>query len=100
MTWLRYFQAPWMLTLAIVLPVMALLIAFAWARRRRARVTRLGAEALVSRLAPQMSARGASRRAIRLGAAVLLGAIALAGPRWGTERSLMQSSGVDVVLAL
>ncbi|AHG90690.1 von Willebrand factor type A [Gemmatirosa kalamazoonensis] len=100
MTWLRYFQAPWLLVLAIVLPLAALALAYVWARRRRARVTRLGAEPLVSRLAPSISGTGARWRALRLGGAVLFGAIALAGPRWGNERSEMQSSGVDVVLAL
>ena len=30
---------------------------------------------------------------------MLFAAIALSGPRWGTERSVVQSSGVDVVLA-
>src|SRR5207302_4344048 len=99
-TWLRYFQSPWLLVLALVLPLVALALAYVWARRRRASVSRLGAEPLVSRLAPQISARGAHWRATRLGAAVLLGAVALAGPRWGMERSVMESSGVDVVLAL
>src|SRR5437763_16303112 len=98
-TWLRYFQSPWLLVLALVLPLVAVALAYAWARRRRASVSRLGAEPLVSRLAPQISPRGARPRAARVGTAVLLGAVALAGPRWGRERAVMESSGLDGVLA-
>jgi Ca-activated chloride channel family protein len=54
---------------------------------------------MIARLAPQ-SARTSPWRPIRLGLAVLFAAIALAGPRWGLEQTVVRQSGIDVILAL
>ncbi len=96
----RHFQAPWLLPLAVVLPALFAGLALAWERARARRVRRMGEPALVARLAPAgLAARGRGR-AVRLGLAGLLAGVALAGPRWGLERQLVRTSGVDVVLAL
>ena len=39
-------------------------------------------------------------RSVRLGLAALLAAIALAGPRWGEEATVLRGEGIDIVLAL
>jgi Ca-activated chloride channel family protein len=55
---------------------------------------------MVARIAPGILDTGARARAVRLGLATLLAGVALAGPRWGVERAVVRSSGIDVVLAL
>src|SRR5690606_4908084 len=54
----------------------------------------------VARLTPVALAGRSTGRAIRLGLAALLGGVALAGPRWGLEQSIVRSEGIDMVLAL
>ncbi|HVE80469.1 MAG TPA: VWA domain-containing protein, partial [Gemmatimonadaceae bacterium] len=93
------FDRPLLLVLAAALPILiatALVLAH---RRRRARLARLGSQPLVARLAP-LPARTVTWRALRLGTAALLAGIAFAGPRWGTERTLVRGAGLDLVLAL
>jgi Ca-activated chloride channel family protein len=69
-------------------------------RRRRTRLARLGPPELVRRLVPPGALRRPRARRIVLPLAMLLAGIALAGPRWGEERTVERGSGVDVVLAL
>jgi Ca-activated chloride channel family protein len=52
------------------------------------------------RLVPSSALRLPSGRATRLGLAALLSAIALAGPRWGEEATILRGEGIDIVLAL
>jgi len=52
------------------------------------------------RLVPASALRLPSWRATRLGLAALLSAIALAGPRWGEETTILSGEGIDIVLAL
>ncbi|HLL23270.1 MAG TPA: VWA domain-containing protein, partial [Kofleriaceae bacterium] len=99
-TWLRHFQSPWLLVAAVVLPALVVALVLAWARRRALRAGRLGERAMVARIAPGILDTGARARAVRLGLATLLAGVALAGPRWGVERAVVRSSGIDVVLAL
>jgi Ca-activated chloride channel family protein len=98
--WTRHFQAPWLLPLALVLPALFAGLVLAWGRARARRVRRLGEPALVARLTPLGDTAGGRWRAARLGLAGLLAGIALAGPRWGLERQVVRTSGIDVVLAL
>ena len=98
--WLRHLQTPWLLAAALVLPLLTVALVLAWARRRVRRAERLGERALVARLAPGVLDVGAGWRAARLGAATALAGVALAGPRWGAERTVVRSAGIDVVLAL
>jgi Ca-activated chloride channel family protein len=94
-------EQPWLLILAIVLPlVLVFLLRRARARRTR-RLARLGTFEMIRRLVPAtvFSVSG-GWRAVRLGTAALLAGIALAGPRWGLERTTVRSTGVDMVLAV
>ena len=97
---LPFIDMPWMLLLAVVLPALGAGLVILAARRRRARLLRLGTATMLARIAPTASLRHPGWRAVRLGAALAFAAIAFAGPRWGTERTIVRGEGVDIVLAL
>jgi len=97
---MKVFDWPWMAGVSIVVAIgMALLVRLAYQRRIK-RVARLGTRQLVMRLVPASALRLPSGRATRLGLAALLSAIALAGPRWGEETTVLTGEGIDIVLAL
>lgn len=78
--------------------VAALFLWAAW--RRRAAIRRFGSEAIVSRLAGAVSARRRRWKAAGVTAGVLLLAVALAGPRFGTQLREVNREGVDLIIAL
>ena len=97
---IQIFDWPWMTGVSIVVAIaMALLVRSSF-RRRINRVSRLGTRQLVMRLVPESALRLPSGRALRLGFAALLSAVALAGPRWGEEATVLRGEGIDIVLAL
>ena len=97
---LSIIELPWLLPLVIVLPFLfAVLLRRARASRER-RLLRFGALDVVRRLIPASALAGSGWRASRLGLAAALAGVAIAGPRWGHERSVVKSSGVDMVLAV
>jgi Ca-activated chloride channel family protein len=55
---------------------------------------------VVSRLIPPNTLVSPGWRMTRLGLASALVGVAVAGPRWGDERSVVRSRGIDMVLAL
>ena len=93
-------QYPWLLALVAVLPVAAITLVVVSARKRRARLERLGSPEMVARLAPASAHRSPWPRALRLALAAALAAVAFAGPRWGAERAIVRGQGIDMVLAL
>ena len=95
-----FIDFPWLLVLALLLPAVAVALLVLAVRRRRARLARLGTEAMLARLAADAPAPRAGWRAVRLSLALVLAAIALAGPRWGSERTVVRGEGIDLVLAL
>jgi Ca-activated chloride channel family protein len=97
---LASFDRPWLLLAAVLGPLIVLLLLVSRERRRRTRLARLGPPELVQRLVPPGALRRPRARRIVLPLATLLAGIALAGPRWGEERTVERGSGVDVVLAL
>ena len=97
---LGYFDLVWLLPLALVLPILAVACVRAAHRRRVERVARLGERGVVDRLLPPGVLDPPRWRAVRLAAAAALVGIAVAGPRWGAERSLVRTRGIDLVLAL
>ncbi|HEX7938592.1 MAG TPA: VWA domain-containing protein [Gemmatimonadaceae bacterium] len=90
----------WLLPLAAVLPALVVWLVVRGDRDRRDRMTRLGDESVVQRLLPPTMPASARSRAWRLALAGGLAGIGLAGPRWGTEQTIVRSSGLDMVLAL
>src|SRR4051812_32727504 len=55
---------------------------------------------MVARLAPSVTEQRAWSAILRAGLATLLLGLAIAGPRWGVEQTVVKQEGVDVVLAL
>ena len=93
-------EHPYLLALAIVLPLL-----FVWLLRRnrlqrQQRLARLGALEVIRRLVPAVAFSAGRWRAARLALAAACAGIALAGPRWGYERSVVRSTGVDLVFAV
>jgi len=93
-------EMPWLLVLAVVLPVLFYLLLRRARRTRAQRLERLGSLDVVRRLVPPNVLGSSGWRGVRLGGAALLAGIALAGPRWGVERTTVRSTGVDLVLAV
>ncbi len=93
-------ERPVLLLAAIFVAALGVAAAYLWQRRRVERFAALGSEAALSRLAPTARSRAGLRRALRLGVASVLAAVALAGPRWGTGREVVRTRGGDVVLAM
>ena len=91
---MEWIELPWLLSLAVVLPIVfALLLRRARASRGQ-RLQRFGALDVVRRLIPPSALAGSGWRAVRLGLAAALAGLAIAGPRWGQERTVVRSSGV------
>jgi len=94
------FDLPWLLAGAVVLPCLSALMFWRWHRRRLVRLARLGGERAVRRLAPPLVRRAPLARAGRVTVALALGALAFAGPRWGSGTAIVRTEGIDVVLAM
>jgi Ca-activated chloride channel family protein len=95
-----FLEQPLLLAFALVLPLL-----FVWLLRRsrlqrQRRLARLGALEVVRRLVPAVAFSGGKWRAFRLALATMLAGIAIAGPRWGHERTVVRSTGVDLVFAV
>ena len=74
---------------------------FLWAAfRRREALRRFGNEFIVSKLASAVSSRRRRWKAAFVIAGVCLLAIALAGPRYGTQLREVKREGIDLVIAL
>lgn len=94
------FDLPWAAVAAVILPLLSAYGFRMWHRRRVARLSRLGVEAAIERLAPAGIRRAPVARAVRVSAVVGLVTLAFAGPRWGTGTNVVRSQGIDVVLAM
>ena len=97
---LTYVERPMWLIVAVVVP---LLVAALLSRRdhdRRRRLVRLGQPSTIARLLPRVAPPGAASRTVLLGGATLCAGVALAGPRWGTERTAVRTTGADVAVAV
>jgi Ca-activated chloride channel family protein len=97
---LQFIQWPWALPLAIVLPLVTAWLVRWGLRARAQRLQRLGTPSMIARLAPSIKTDHPWTRIARTALATLLLAIALTGPRWGVEQTVVKQQGVDVVLAL
>jgi Ca-activated chloride channel homolog len=95
-----HFDRPLLLLLGALVPIGIVLLLLIAHRKRKARLAKLGSPEMVTRLIPPNAVRPPGWRAVRLGLAGACVAVALAGPRWGMERTIVRGSGVDIVLAL
>ena len=94
------FDFVWAAVGAALLPFLAATTFWLWHRRRLRRLSHLGGEAAIGRLAPLGVRRAPVARALRVSAAVGLAALAFAGPRWGVGTAVIRTEGIDVVLAM
>jgi Ca-activated chloride channel family protein len=94
------FDYPWAAAGALLLSALSVLTFWLWHKRRVARLSQLGGEAAIERLAPLGVRRAPVARAIRVSAAIGLAALAFAWPRWGSSVDVVRSEGIDVVLAM
>ena len=94
------FDYLWLLPLAVVLPVAIVWLLARADRSRRERLARLGEPGIVNRLLPPSAQRSMRARALRLATAGALIGVGVAGPRWGTEQTIIRSRGIDLVFAL
>ena len=93
-------ELPWLLPLAVVLPVLFYYLLRRARNERARRLKKLGNLEVVRRLVPPSVLATSGWRGVRLGTAALLAGIAIAGPSWGLERTTVRSTGVDLVLAV
>jgi Ca-activated chloride channel family protein len=91
---------PFLLALAVILPIVVVMLVITGYRRRRHRLGRLGTPAMIQRLVPPNAGIRPGWRATRLAFAAAFAGIAVAGPRWGLERTIVRGEGVDIVLAV
>ncbi|HEU4996723.1 MAG TPA: VWA domain-containing protein [Gemmatimonadaceae bacterium] len=94
------FDYPWLLLLVVVLPAMIVWLIVRADRERKARFTRMGEIDIVRRLLPPNALRSVRPHATRLALAGALVGIAVAGPRWGVEQTVVRARGIDMVFAL
>jgi Ca-activated chloride channel family protein len=97
---MAWIEQPLLLPLAIILPIVFALLLRRARKSREERLNRFGSLDVVRRLIPASALSGSGWRALRLGLAAALAGVAIAGPRWGQEKTLVRSSGVDLVLAV
>lgn len=97
---IAYVEHPWLLPLAVLFPAAAVWLLSRARRLRESRLARFGARDVVRRLMPEGAEERGPWRTIRLASALALAAVALAGPRWGRERTVVRTSGVDLVIAV
>lgn len=94
------FDYIWLLPLAALLPIGIVWLLTRAARARRVRLARLGEAEVVQRLLPASATRSTVWRTARLATAAALIGVGIAGPRWGTEQTVIRARGIDMVLAL
>ena len=80
-------------------PLVVALFVLAFVRRKRL-VARLADEAVAARLMPHISSRRRRWKAALVAAAVLFAAVALMGPRFGSQIKEVQREGIDLIIAL
>ncbi|HYC49875.1 MAG TPA: VWA domain-containing protein [Gemmatimonadaceae bacterium] len=94
------FDYLWLLPLAIVLPIATIWLLRRTDKRRRERLQRLGDATVISRLLPPNAFQSRRWHIGRLAAAGALIGVGAAGPRWGTEQTIVRSRGIDMVFSL
>ena len=94
------FDYVWLLPLAVILPAAIVWLLRRADRSRRERLGRLGQPEIVARLLPPNAMRSMTGQAARLAVAGGLIGIGVAGPRWGTEQTIVRARGIDLVFAL
>ncbi len=93
------FDQPWLLLLALALPLGVWALQRARARGRRERLGRFAEPDALRRLL-RVGGTSAGARTARLVSVAVLAGLALAGPRWGLARGPTSARGIDMAIAL
>ncbi len=93
------FDSPWVLLLAVALPLSVWLLRVTRTRERRERLARFADPIALSRLMGVTSV-GNGARTVRLVLVAMLSGVALAGPRWGLSRGPSTARGIDMAIAI
>jgi Ca-activated chloride channel family protein len=94
-----FFDYPHLLYLLWIMPVLALLYAYGFARKRAA-LQRFASANLLGTLMPHVStARQKLKSALALAALAFM-IVGMAAPRWGSHFEDVQRKGVDIIVAL
>src|SRR5688500_20340794 len=93
MSYLRYIQWLWALSLALVLPIVTGWLVNAGLRARRERLARLGTPSMIQRLAPSLMSHRTWTRVLRAALAAPLIGAAFARPRRGMEQTGREQEG-------
>lgn len=93
------FDLPWLLALAIALPLAVWGLRRARARQRARRLDRFADAGALRRLM-QLGGTSPGARTARLVTIAVLAGTALAGPRWGLARGPTTAHGIDMAIAL
>ncbi|MBL0939985.1 MAG: VWA domain-containing protein [Gemmatimonadaceae bacterium] len=93
------FDEPWLLLLALILPLVVWALRRMQWRRHDARLARFADSAALPRLV-MVDPSPERRRTWRLMMVAALVGVALSGPRWGLARGPVSSRGIDMALAL
>jgi Ca-activated chloride channel family protein len=94
------FERPAWLLGAIVLPVLVAALLAHRTRDQQRRLARFGNARTIRRLLPPLPLASPAVRTMLLAGATAAAAIAWAGPRWGTERTVIRTAGADVAIAV
>lgn len=94
------FDYVWLLPLAILLPVATVWLLSRADRRRRERLGRLGEAGIIERLLPPNAYQSRRWHVTRFALAGALIGVGVAGPRWGTETTVVRARGIDMVFSL
>jgi len=97
---LPFLERPLWLMRAVVAPLVIAGLLVRRERDRRRRLRRFGNPVTVNRLLPIGRPPSIGQRVLLLGGATLCASVAMAGPRWGTERTSIRTSGADVAIAI
>ncbi len=94
-----FFDLPWLLLAALLLPLAVWALRWLRARQRRERLGRFADPAALLRLL-RLTGTSPGARTARLVSVAVLAGIALAGPRWGLARGPATARGIDMAIAL
>ncbi len=94
-----FFDFPWLLLVALLLPCSVVILRRMRERQRNARLARFADVVALQRLLLSASTTPTART-VRLVSVAFLAGIALAGPRFGIARGPTTARGIDMVIAL
>lgn len=94
-----FFDMPWLLAAALILPLLVVMLRRKRTREREVRLSRFADRTALHRLVGFIASTDVSRT-VRLGVVALLCGLAFGGPRWGVTRGPATARGIDMAIAI